>query len=256
MTNETHIVFSCGHAKPEVSNERFSLLSKLIYDIKPDKVIDLGDGADMSSLNSYDTKKPEMIVSQNYEQDIESYNDSQERLRHEFTKAKKRKPEWVGFEGNHEQRIKTAISFDPRLHGIRYGISFSHLNTSKWFDQYHEYEHGAPAIKTICGIDYAHFVGAGNYGRAISGTHHAYGLIQKRYRSCTVGHSHKRSVHFKDETNAIGLVAGCFKGSPEGWAGQSNGEWWSGVVIKRNVSGDGMYEPQFVSLKTLEKEYG
>ena len=45
-------------------------------------------------------------------------------------------------------------------------------------------------------------------------------------------------VHtFKDDafpSPSIGLVAGCFKGGQEGWAGQANLEWWKGVVIKRN----------------------
>ena len=254
-TNKTAVVFSCGHAKPEVSNERFSWLGRFLYDIKPDYVVDLGDGADMASLNSYDGRKPEAIVSQNYEADINSYNDSQERLRHEFIKAKKRRPKFIGFEGNHETRIKTAISHDPRVHGTRYGISFDHLNTHRWFDEYHGYHNGAPAIANIDGVDYAHYIGAGNFGRAISGVHHAYGLVQKRYRSATVGHSHKRGMYFKDEANAIGAVVGCYKGGDESWAGQSNGEWWKGVVVKRNIDGSGLYEPQWVSMETLEREY-
>lgn len=254
MTNTT-VVFSCGHTKPEVSNERYTWLGRLLFDLKPDKVIDLGDGADMASLNSFDTRKPEAIVAQSYERDINSYNDAQERLRHPFKKAKKKRPAFIGFEGNHENRIKTAIAHDPRVHGIDYGISFSHLNTNKWFDDYYEYENGAPYIQRIDGVDYSHYIGAGNYGRAISGIHHAYGLVQKRYNSATVGHSHKRGMYFKDEANAIGCVVGCFKGAHETWAGQSNTEWWSGVVVKRNVDGSGMYEPQFISLESIRKEY-
>lgn len=253
----TAVVFSCAHSDPQTNNERFSWLGKFIYDIKPDYVVDLGDGADMRSLNSFDTRKPEAIVSQSYEKDINHYNDGQERLRHYFKANKRKKPAWYGFEGNHEHRIKTAVSFDPRLEGKKYGISFKHLQTSKWFDEYHEYEHGAPKIHSYDGVDYAHFVGAGNFGRALSGVHHAYGLIQNRYRSCTVGHSHKRDMYFKDGAGtkgAIGLVAGCYKGSEEDWAGQANNDWWKGVIVKRNIS-EGIYEPSFVSLATLRREY-
>ena len=255
---KTAVVFSCAHATPEASNERFSWLGKFLYDIKPDYVIDLGDGADMKSLNSYDTRKPESIVTQSYERDIDVYNDSQERLRHYFKQGKRKKPAWYGFEGNHEARINTAIMYDPRLEGAKYGISFKHLNTNKWFDEYHQYEYGAPKVHNYDGVDYAHFVGAGNFGRAISGTHHAYGLIQNRYRSCTVGHSHKRDMYFKDGVGtrgAIGLVAGCYKGAKETWAGQANMDWWHGVIVKRQIEG-GYYEPEFVGLDTLRKEYG
>jgi len=255
MTNPTAVVFSCAHADPSVSNERFTWLSKFLYDLKPDYVVDLGDGADMRSLNSYDTRKPEAIVSQNYERDINCYNDAQERIRWEFVKNKRKRPSFYGFEGNHENRIKTAIGLDPRLEGDKYGISFSHLNTNKWFDEYHPYKNSAPAIATYDGVDYAHFIGAGNSGRAISGIHHAFGLIQSRYRSTTVGHSHKRGVYFKDVANATGLVVGCYKGAEESWAGQSNLEWWKGIAIKRNLY-NGSYDLQFVSLSELKKNYG
>ena len=254
MNSKLGVVFTCAHASPETSNERFTWLGKFLYDLKPDLVIDLGDGADMKSLNSFDTRKPEAIVSQSYERDISVYNDSQERIRWEFVKNRKKKPTFYGFEGNHENRIKTAISYDPRLEGKKYGISFSHLNTNKWFDEYHEYHNSAPAIHNYHGVDFAHFVGAGNYGRPISGVHHAYGLIQNRYRSTIVGHSHKRDVYFKDNAKAIGLVAGCFKGSDETWAGQANRDWWKGVVVLHDLS-CGMFEPQFVSLETLRRQY-
>ena len=255
MKSKTAVVFSCRQTKPGVSNDRFNVLGKFLYDLKPDYVVDLGDGADMSSLNSYDTKRPEAIVAQNYEDDINTENDAQERIRWEFTKNKKKKPKFYGFEGNHETRIKTAISHDPRLHGESYGISFSHLNCDKWYDHYVEYENGAPGILDIDGVDYAHFIGTGNYGTPLSGDAHGKALVTKRLKSVAVGHSHKRNIFFKDDAKAIGCVVGCMKGAPENWAGQSNGEWWSGVVVKRNIE-DGYYEPEFISLKTLEKEYG
>ena len=50
--SKTAVVFSCAHAHPEVSNERFTGLGKFLYDLKPDYVVDLGDGADMHSLNA------------------------------------------------------------------------------------------------------------------------------------------------------------------------------------------------------------
>ena len=90
----TAVVFTCAHADPNCTNERFDWLGKLIYDLRPDYVVDLGDGADMRSLNSYDTRYPATIITQSYEKDIEVYNDSQERLRHQFVKNKKGKPKW------------------------------------------------------------------------------------------------------------------------------------------------------------------
>jgi len=254
---KTAIVWSCAHADPEATNERFDWLGNLIYDVRPDYVIDLGDGADMRSLNTYDTRYPQAVVNQSYEADIESYNDSQERLRHKFKHLKRKRPTWIGFEGNHENRIKKAIAHDPRLEGQKHGISFRHLQTDLWFDEYHEYENSGPGIADYDGVSYAHYFSSGNYGSATSGVHHAYTILQNRNCSSTCGHSHKRSLYFKDGAHPnpiIGNVVGCFKGKDEGWAGQSNREWARGVVIKRNIQ-DGYYDYQWVSMEALRKEY-
>jgi hypothetical protein len=251
------IVYTCCHAKPEVSNERFNWLGDLIEDIKPDYVVDLGDGADMSSLNSYDTRYPKAITTQSYERDIDSYNDAQSRLWDRYSLKKKRRPFRIGFEGNHENRIRKAVAIDPRLEGEKRGISFRHLQTEHWFDEYHPYVNSAPAIADYDGVSYAHYFSAGNYGTAISGLHHAYALLQHRHHSSTCGHSHKRGVYFRDSAypnGIIGLVAGNFKGAEETWAGQSNNEWASGVVIKREIS-NGMYDMQWVSMDALRKQY-
>jgi len=255
---KTAVVFTCAHASPEVSNERFNWLGDFLYDLRPDYVVDLGDGADMKSLNSYDTRKPTAMVAQSYEADIECYNDAQERIRHKFKKNKRKRPSFYGFEGNHEHRIKRAIEVDPRLEGLKHGISYSHLNTGKWFDEYHEYHNSAPAIHTYDGVSYAHFIASGNYGSALSSVHHGHALVHKLGCSTTVGHSHKFHFYRKAESFPYptqGLVAGCFKGADESWAGQANREWSSGVAIKRSLE-NGNYNLQWVSLAELRKEYG
>lgn len=252
------IVWSCAHADPQGGNERFDWLGAFIYDQKPDYVIDLGDGADMRSLNTFDTRYPQAIVNQSYEEDIEVYNDSQDRLRHRFRFMKKKRPFWIGFEGNHENRIKKAIAHDPRLEGQKYGVSFGHLQTDHWFDEYHEYENSGPAIADYDGVSYAHYFSSGNFGTATSGVHHAYTILQNRNHSSTCGHSHKRSVYFKDGAHPfpiIGNVVGCFKGKDEGWAGQSNREWSRGVVVKTEIQ-NGYYDYQWVSMDALRKAYG
>jgi len=256
--SKTAIVWTCAHTDPEVSNERFDWLGSLIEDIRPDYTIDLGDTIDFKSLNSYDTRYPQAIVTQNYERDIEQYQDAMERIWGRFKQKKKKRPYRIGFEGNHCHRVKKAIALDPRIQGGKYGISFSHLQTDYWYEDYHEYSNSAPSIADYDGVSYAHYFSSGNYGTATSGTHHAYSILQNRNHSSTCGHSHKRSVYFKDgahPTGLIGLVAGCFKGGQEGWAGQANFDWWKGVVVKRNIE-NGMYDPEFISMERLRQEYG
>ncbi len=256
--HKTAVVFSCAHADPLVNNERFLWLGELIYDVNPTYVIDLGDGADMRSLNSYDGRNPQAVVSQNYQADIETYNDSMEKIRHKPSQRKYKRASWFGFEGNHENRIKKAIANDPRVEGDKFGISFSHLQTDTWFDEYHEYDNSAPSLHSYDGVLYAHYVSNGNYGTAMSNKHHGYSLTEKLSCSATVGHSHKFSYYHKAEAlpNPInGLVVGCYKGKEESWAGQANREWRHGVAIKRYLD-NGSYDLQWVSMSALQREYG
>ena len=258
MSSKTVVVFSCAHADPSTSNVRFKALGQFLYNLKPDMVFDLGDGADMRSLNSYDERYPKALATQSYERDIEYYNNAQELIRQPFKQNHKKQPYWVGFEGNHEHRIKRYLALNPRSEGEKYGVSFSHLQTDYWFDDYHEYENDGPAIATYDGVAYAHYFTTGNSATATSGIHHAYTLVQNLSCSATCGHSHKRDLSFKDgalPNGNIGLVVGCYKGSEEHWAGQANKGWWNGVVIKRELE-NGMYEPEFVSLRQILRLYG
>jgi hypothetical protein len=252
------IVFTCAHTKPGQDLNRFDWLGSLIEDVKPDYVVDLGDFDDMQSLNSYDSRKPRIIVDQNYEKDIEIGQQARDRIWGRFREKKKKRPWRIGFEGNHENRIKRAVESEPRLEGSKLGIGFGHLQTDYWYDEYHEYLGSGPSIVAYDGVSYAHYFSAGNSGTAVSGIHHAYSLLQLRHSSSTCGHSHKRSLYIKDgayPNPILGLVAGNFKGDDDDWAGQSPSDWWSGVVIKHDIE-NGNYDPEFVSLARLEKAYG
>lgn len=256
--SKTYVVLTCAHASPDVTNDRFDWLGAFLYDLKPDVYVDLGDFDDLSSLNSYDTRYPKAIVAQSYEKDIEHGQDARERIWHKFRHSKKKLPYRIGIEGNHEHRIKKALSLDPRLEGSKYGISFSHLQTRVHYDEYHEYHNSAPARVISDGICFSHFIGAGNYGNALSGKRHAYSLVEHMACSVTVGHSHKFDYFVKPNAlpnPAHGLVAGCFKGKEEAWAGHSNFEWRKGLVVKREVS-NGDYDLSWISMKALQKEYG
>lgn len=254
----TKVVFSCYHATPDHDNKRAEVVGNFIYDIKPDIVIDLGDGADMRSLSSYDDRYPKQVVTNNYEKDIESYNDAMDKMRHKFRFHRKKKPFWVGFCGNHENRIKQAIAYDPRLEGENYGLSFKHLNTDKWFDEYHEYRNSAPAICDYYGVSYSHYFTNANSPNAISGIHHARRLTEIRRNSSTCGHSHRRGLWFNDDVHPvpiIGAVVGCLKSKEEDWAGQSQINWAKGLLVKHNCQKDGTYDPEWVSLDRLFKIY-
>lgn len=258
MTVKTHLVVADIHAHPDHNNDRADLLAKLCIDVRPDVVINLGDSADMASLSSYDRGTREFQF-RNYEKDINAHLDFQDRWWSQVRRTKRKLPYRVVLEGNHDERIKRAINVQPELEGAKYGISPNDLSYSEYYNVVVPYYGGTPGIFNIDGIAYAHYFVSGVKGMAIGGEHPAYQLLNKNFVSCTVGHSH--TIDFSSRTTATGqringLVAGCFFDYFQSWAGEATKKWWSGVVLKKNVDGEGNYDPMFISMDQLRKEYG
>ena len=251
--SRTHLVIPDAHATPEESNRRAEWIGHLINDVKPDVVVNLGDGADMASLCSYD-KNTKNFQGRSYKKDIECFHDFQDRLWAVVRRQKKRSPETVYLIGNHEQRIERACSIQPELEGT---IDYGDLNLSEWYNKVVWYEGSTPGTIEIDGVVYAHYLVSGVSGRPISSENMGAALINRCYNSVTVGHNHTLdfAVRTRRAGNKIlGLCAGvCQEHSPN-FAGAAANLWWRGVIVKRNVS-DGVYDPQFISLDSLKKEY-
>lgn len=257
--SKTHLIIPDQHAHPDFHNDRADWIGQLIKDVKPDLVINIGDAADLPSLSSFDKGKASFHGA-SYGKDIDAHLDFQERMWSPMKQTRKRMPHRVVFEGNHENRIKKVLEYDPQLSAgdSGYGISFRDLDFNSYYNEVHEYEGGTPAVRTYDGVSYAHFFISGVMGRPIGGVNHASSLLNKNHCSSTCGHSHL--ADFSVHTNVrgekmMGLVCGVYQDYDSKWAGDVNRLWWGGCVIKRNVN-DGMYDPEFVSINTLRKEYG
>lgn len=250
----THLIISDPHASPKHNNNRALWLGHLINDLKPDVVINIGDSAEMASLASYD-RGTKLFQGRTYRADIDSHLDFQEKLWSVVKKQKKALPRRIVLEGNHDHRIWKAVNIQPELEGT---ISFKDLNLEHWYDDIVPYTGGSPGIKSVDGVTYAHFFVSGIKGQPVGGTHPAASLIAKKLSSATCGHSHL--ADWSAQTNLRGQrIMGCFVGCLQDWdpdwAGEVASLWWRGVVFKRNVS-DGGYDPQFISLDAIKKEYG
>ncbi len=250
---KTHLIIPDGHAKPSEDLERFDLLSKFIRDLKPDTVINIGDAADMHSLNSFDKGKGSFHGA-SYEADINCAVESFDRTFHKVPKNIRK----VFCVGNHEFRITRAVEQAPEMQGDKFGISMGHLQLNKYFNDVVDYEGAAAGTIDIDGIVYAHYLTSGAMGRPISGDNHARSLLVKGHQSATVGHSHflDYSTHVTSSGRRLhGLVCGSFKGKKnDAYAGTSARNYWRGVAVKRLVN-DGQYDLQMVSMKQLEALY-
>lgn len=250
----THLVVPDAHSHPDYHNKRFEWLGNLIVDLKPSVVIMLGDWADMPSLCSYD-KGTKGFEGRRYKKDIEAAIDAQERMFKPIKKAKKKRPRFIMLEGNHEHRITRASSLDPVLDGT---ISVSDLSFNDFNWEWVPYEGSTPGIKVIDGIAYSHYFTTGIMGRPVSGEHPAYQLIMKKHMSCTQGHVHTTDYCVRDdaEGNKIhGIIGGVFQDYYADFAGSANKMWWPGVIHKKEVN-NGTYDPEWIGLDRIRKQYG
>lgn len=249
----THLVIPDPHAHPDYHNRRASWLGDFILDLKPDVIINLGDMYDMPSMASYDKGK-RSFQGRTFRKDLNAGLEFDDRLWHPTRQAKKRLPYRVFIEGNHEFRLKRAIEMQPELDGV---ISFKDFGLDRNYDRIVEYEGNTPGIIEIDGINYSHFFVSGVMGRPLGGEHPAHALLTKQFASCTCGHIHvtdfaTRTLPSGKRIN--GLVAGVFQDYDSAWAGEVNKLWWRGVIVKRNVD-KGNYDPQWISIEALKKEY-
>lgn len=250
---KVHLIVPDPHAYPGFSNERADWLGQLILDLKPDVVINLGDMFDMPSMSGYDKGK-KSFHGRSFRQDLDAGLEFDDRMWEPIRTAKKKRPYSVFFEGNHEFRLKKMLDLQPELEGT---VGFNDFGLKRNYHEIVEYEGQTPGILNVDGINYAHYFISGVMGRPVGGEHPAYSLLTKLYSSCTCGHVHTTDFSTRTDPNGNrvnALVAGVYQDYDSPWAGKINDLWWRGVIIKRNVEG-GSYDPQWVSIDALKKEY-
>lgn len=246
--SKTHLIIPDSHAKPGVSNRRYEWLGRLIKDIKPDVIVNIGDHADMESLSSYD-RGTKGFEGRRYSKDILAAIDASERLE-EAAGSAWRNARTVMTVGNHEDRITRATNAQSELDGT---ISVDDLAYEEFYDEVHPFK----SVARIDGINYCHYFTSGVMGRPIGGEHPAYQLVTKIHETSTQGHNHL--LDYCRRTNSrghpvLGLTVGCYFEHKEEYAGPANRMYWRGIILKRNVGG-GNYDLETISLDRIKKEY-
>lgn len=252
---QTHLVIGDAHSDPLAPNDRFTWLGRLIVDLKPDVVVDMGDWATLGSLYQKDWGKMRG-EGKRLADDIAFARDARERVNRELAAYNKGRrsgsrytPHLIAIQGNHEDRINTLIHTQPHLYDH---ISTSDLGYDGW--------EVVPFLVPRCvgGIWYQHYWSNG-MGKAVSSEkHHAAALLDKGLVSCVQGHSHRYDLSIRqrwDGTKAMGLVAGCYFDHIEPWAGPDNSRWDRGLVLIRDVQ-NGFGHAEWISFDRVKRTYG
>ena len=153
--------------------------------------------------------------------------------------------------GNHEDRIDRFVEENPELDGT---LKISDLK----FKDYGWQEIPYKQNKVLNGVYYAHHFPSGILGSAISGENIARTLLTKHKVSATVGHSHLLDYATSTLPNGKklhALSAGCYLNHKEHFARDTQHMWWSGIVVKREVT-NGSYNIETIDYNAIRREYG
>jgi len=250
-----HLVIPDVQAKPGVDFSYLTKIGKYIVEKQPEKIICLGDWADMPSLSSYDQGK-QAFEGRRYVNDLRAAKDAMDALLaplQDFNaKAKKNKekqyhPELTLTLGNHENRINRAINDDPKLEGVlsvdALGYEAYGWNVVPFLD-----------VIVIDGIAYSHYFTSGLLGRPIST---ASACLTKKHMSCIQGHQQGLQIatsYKADGTRLTSVIAGsCYEHNEDYMSSQGN-KHWRGFLMLHDVK-DGEFDMMSVSLDYINKRY-
>lgn len=242
--------------RPGDNFEYLTRIGKYIVDKKPDRVICLGDFADMPSLSSYDIGK-KSFEGKRYIKDIEAANAAMTALMapiYEFNqKARKNKeklykPTFDLTLGNHEARINKAVDNDSKLEGV---LSTEHLNYADLGWTVHKFLD----VVVLDGIAYSHYFTSGVLGRPATT---AQIQLTKKHMSCVAGHQQGLQIatgHRADGKRITSIIAGSAYEHDEDYMGPQGNKHWRGCLMLHAVK-DGEFDVMPVSLEYLGKRYG
>lgn len=241
---ERHLIIPDVQARPGDDLSFLNCISRYIEEKRPDRVINLGDLADMASLSSYDIGKRQ-FEGRRYKADVNITKEANERIWEHVTYD----PDSDIFEGNHEYRIQKVVDSDARLEGT---IGLEDLEYAKYYKNVHPFL----SVAKIGGIAYSHYFYNPNSGKPYGGTAHV--KLKNIGMSFVMGHQQGLDVAMRelaDGRQQIGIVAGSCYEHDETYRGpQANGHW-RGIIMLHEVDGTGRADPMFVSLNYLRRKY-
>jgi len=255
----THLVIPDSQVRPGVSFQYLDWIGRYIVDNKPDKIIHLGDFADMHSLSTYSSSLER--EGRRYADDIAVAKEAWDVLNKPILdyNAKKRKHKEKQYNpkrhiclGNHENRITRTVELNPGFKGT---IGLDDLKYNRYGWKVHDFLKPVE----IDGILYCHYFPRSPSGRVMQskrGAPNARVQVQREGQSCTAGHMQSLDAYILPFAKNMqrGMIAGSCYMHDEGYLTPQGNGHWHGIIHKTNVK-DGWYDYKEVSLPELCRRY-
>ena len=228
----------------------FTFLKRIgtyIAEKRPERIVHLGDFADMSSLSSYDKGKAS-FEGRRYTKDVDAAKRAMDALMGPIRAVRGYKPHLTMLLGNHEARITRAAEEQSELEGL---ISTDDLGYAK-----HGWDvHGFLKPVRLDGVMFSHYFTSGVMGRPVTS---ATALLSKKHMSCVAGHQQGKQIAYAvraDGSTITGMIVGsCYEGN-EAYLGPQGNKHWRGMVFLHDVR-NGSFDEMFISLSYLKRRYG
>jgi hypothetical protein len=254
----THLVIPDSQVRPGIKLDFLHWIGMYIVRKRPDVIVHLGDFGDMESLSSYDKGK-RSAEGKRIQADIECTKEAIKILLAPLKalQAKQKaagesvyNPRKIILYGNHEDRISRHVDANPEMYG------FLNLESLGYEEAGWETVPFLTPIE-IDGVNYCHYFPNVMTGKAMTGT--AQNMLKTIGKSFTMGHRQTLDVTTRflptDGSQQWGLIAGAGYPHDEHYKGVQGNKHWRGIILKHNVR-NGSYDPLFISLDWLEREYG
>lgn len=250
-----HLVLPDCQVKPGHDVTYLNKIGRYIVEKQPDKLICIGDFADMASLSSYDMGK-KSFEGRRYTEDITAVHKAMEALlspiweyneRAKRNSKKQYKPEMHLTLGNHENRINRATENSPQLDGV---LSTNDLR----YEEYGWKVYPFLEVVEIDGIAYSHYFTTGLMGRPVTT---ASACLAKKHMSCIQGHQQGLQIATANRptgTQLTSIIAGSCYEHNEDYLGPQGNNHWRGFLMLHDVQ-DGMFDLMPVSLSYINKRY-
>lgn len=221
-------------------------LGRYLAEKQPERIVCIGDFADMPSLSSYDKGK-RSFEGRRYVKDCDAARRAMDALMSPIAKVPGYAPDLHLTLGNHEERINRAANDNAELAGL---LSVDDLEFASFGWKVH------PFLKPVIldGIAYSHYFTSGIMGRPIQS---AAALLTKKHMTCVAGHQQGKQIAYAtrgDGSTMTGLIVGSCYEHDEEYLGIQGNKHWRGMVMLHEVK-RGSFDEMFVSLQYLKRKF-
>lgn len=250
-----HLVLPDTQIRPGDDLGFLTAVGNYIVEKQPERIICLGDFADMPSLSSWDIGK-KSFEGRRYLSDVQATQEAMSALltpiNNHNEKARKNgkkqyRPHMVLTLGNHENRINRAVESDAKLEGV---LSVDALGYVGFGWEVHPFLD----VVILDGVAYSHYFVTGVAGRP-AGT--AAAQLRKTNMSSIAGHQQGLQIATANRADGAlltSVIAGSCYEHDEDYLGPQGNKHYRGLLVLHDVN-EGAFDLMPVSLKYLRGKY-